>query len=267
MASHDRIELVEEYFDTNATNWSDLYSKAERANDVVLRDRKDAAVAFLAERLAPGARVLDAGCGAGMTAIDLIARGFFVHGVDISDKMIAHCRANLEQRGVAADSFELTHGDVLQAGFADESFDAVSALGFIQYQDDEVASLRELRRILKPGGLLFVSGPVKTRISNWFGLAGLYKRVRWGATLPKGHEVLSTISDHYYTPGRMKQLLDEAGFELLERRGHGFVNFAFIGGRLGFRGELALHRGLTGISRVLPISRFANDMMAFGQRP
>jgi SAM-dependent methyltransferase len=267
MATQDRIDLVEEYFDTNARSWSDLYSKAERANDVVLRDRKDAAVSFLAERLPAGARVLDAGCGAGLASVDLIERGFFVHGVDVADKMIAHCRENFAQRGLPAESYELTHGDVLNAGFEDESFDAVSALGFIQYQDDEVASLRELRRILKPGGLLFVSGPVKTRISNWFGFAGFYKRVRWGATLPKGHEVLSTISDHYYTPGRMKYLLREAGFDVLECRGHGYVNFAFIGGRLGFKGELGLHRTLTGAAKILPLSRFANDMMAFARRP
>ena len=267
MGAQDRIDLVEEYFDRNAQNWSNLYAVAERANDVVLRDRKDAAVSFLAERLSPGARVLDAGCGAGLAAVDLIERGFFVHGVDISDRMIDQCRQNLEQRGIASDKYQLTRGDVVHAELADESFDAVSALGFIQYQGDEVAALRELRRILKPGGLLFVSGPVKTRISNWFGLAGVYRRLRWGATLPAGHEVLNTISDHHYTPGRMKQILTAAGFEVLERRGHGYVNFAFIGSLLGLRGELALHRGLTGLAKVLPIRRFANDMMAFARRP
>ncbi len=267
MPTQNRIDLVEEYFDENAKNWSKLYSKAERANDIVLRDRKDAAVAFLAQRLSAGARVLDAGCGAGLTAVDLTERGFFVHGVDVSDRMIDQFRENFEQRGIASESYALTHGDVLGAGFDDESFDAVSALGFLQYQQDEVGSLRELRRILRPGGLLFVSGPVKTRISNWFGLAGLYRRMRWGDTLPAGHEVLNTISDHYYTPRRMKQLLQAAGFEVLEQRGHGYVNFAFIGGRLGLRGELALHRGLTGLSKVLPIKRFANDMMAFAAKP
>jgi SAM-dependent methyltransferase len=267
MPPQERIDLVEEYFDTNARNWSELYSKAERANDVVLRDRKDAAVSFLAERLPAGARILDAGCGAGMTAVDLIGRGFHVHGVDVSDKMIAHCRKNFEAGGIGPERFELTHGDVLSAGFEAGSFDAVSALGFIQYQDDEVTSLRELYRLLKPGGLLFVSGPVKTRVSNWFGFAGFYKRVRWGATLPKGHEVLGTISDHYYTPGRMNELLQAAGYEVLECRGHGYVNFAFIGGALGFKGEMALHRGLTGLAKVLPLSRYANDMMAFARKP
>lgn len=262
-----RIELVEEYFDRNARDWSELYEDVQRANDVVLADRKAAAVRFVAEHVRPGGRVLDAGCGAGPLAVELVGRGYYVHGVDVSEKMIAACGGNLRAGGFEAGSYDLTHGDVFEAGFRDGEFDAVSALGFLQYQDDEVAALRELHRILAPGGVLFVSGPTGIRISNWFGLAPLYRRLRWGSVLPEGHRVLDTISDHYYTPGRMRILLERAGFEVLERRGHGYCNFAFVGGRLGLKGELALHRGLTRVSRVLPISRFANDVMAFARRP
>ena len=262
-----RIDLVQEYFDQNAQNWSDLYRDAQRANDYVLADRKAAAVDFVVKSLPEGGSVLDAGCGAGPLAVELVGRGFFVHGVDVSEQMIAACRKNLEAKGFEPSSYALTHGDVFKAGFEDGQFDCVSALGFLQYQDDEVASLRELYRVLKPGGVLFVSGPTKIRVSNWFGLAPMYRKLRWGSVLPEGHRVLDTISDHYYTPGRMKSLLSEAGFEVLERRGHGFVNFAFIGGALGLKGELGLHRGLTKISKVLPISRFANDVMAFARKP
>jgi SAM-dependent methyltransferase len=264
--SADRIELVEEYFDQHARNWSDLYKDVQRANDVVLADRKAAAVEFVTRNVPAGGKVLDAGCGAGPLAIELVGRGYFVHGVDVSEKMIVACRENLQAKGFPVDRYALTHGDVFKAGFADGAFDCVSALGFLQYQDDEVAALRELNRVLKPGGVLFVSGPTRTRISNWFGLAPAYRRLRWGAALPEGHRVLDTISDHYYTPGRMRTLLESAGFEVLERRGHGYCNFAFIGGRLGLKGELALHRGLTRLSRVVPISRFANDVMAFARK-
>jgi SAM-dependent methyltransferase len=266
-AAPARIELVEEYFDRNARSWSELYRRAERANDVVLADRKRSAVDFAAAHLAPGARVLDAGCGAGPLAVELVGRGYFVHGVDVSEKMIAACRENLTAQGFGPERYDLYHGDVFAAGFPDRSFDGVMALGFLQYQDDERAALRELHRVLRPGGILFVSGPTKTRVSNWFGLAPLYRRLRWGSVLPPGHQVLDTISDHYYTPGRLRRLLGEAGFEVLGLEGHGYVNFAFIGGRLGLGGELALHRALTRAARVLPIRRFANDVMAFARRP
>ena len=261
-----RIDLVEDYFDQNAQNWSELYKEAQRANDYVLADRKAAAVDFVVKSLPDGGRVLDAGCGAGPLAVELVGRGYYVPGVDVSEKMIEACRSNLEAKGFDPSLYDLTHGDVFKAGFADGEFDCVSALGFLQYQDDELASLQELARILKPGGVLFVSGPTKTRISNWFGLAPWYRKMRWGSVLPEGHQVLNTISDHYYTPGRMRKLLDAAGFDVLEGRGHGYCNFAFIGGRLGLKGELALHRGLTKVSKVVPISRFANDVMAFARK-
>jgi hypothetical protein len=79
--------------------------------------------------------------------------------------------------------------------------------------------------------------------------------------------VLDTISDHHYTPGRLRRLLRDGGFEVLGLEGHGYVNFAFVGGRLGLAGELALHRALTAAARVLPIRRFANDVMAYARRP
>jgi 2-polyprenyl-3-methyl-5-hydroxy-6-metoxy-1,4-benzoquinol methylase len=264
----ERIDLVEDYFDANAQSWSDLYSRAERVNDLVLRDRKNIAVDHLARRLKAGDRILDAGCGAGLASLDMIQGGFIVHGVDISQKMLDLCKQTFDEKELDPNTYELSQTDVVQGGFDAESFDGISALGFLQYQDDEAHTLRELNRILRPGGVLVVSGPTRLRIANYFGLAGKIQRLRGREnTLPKGHEVLTQISDHYYTVGRLKNLLHGADFEVLDSIGHGYVNFAFIGGKIGFRGELMLHRGLTGLSRALPFLRsWANDVMVVARK-
>ncbi len=85
------IDMVETYFDDNAKDWSDLYSKAQRVNDLVLADRRDAAVDSLASAVTPGGLIMDAGCGAGRTSLDLVERGYRIHGIDISHKMLDHC--------------------------------------------------------------------------------------------------------------------------------------------------------------------------------
>ena len=268
-----RIELVEGYFDENADSWSALYSKAQRANDVVLKDRKDSAVAALTKNLPSGSRILDAGCGAGLTSVDLVKQGYRVHAIDISQKMLDLCRENLSKEGCPADAYELARADLDAASFEDEAFDGIAALGFLQYQENEGATLTHLKRILKPGGVLVVTGPTKRRISNLLGLAPRYKALRnrlagrAQATMPVEHQVLHKISDNYYTPGRFRELLSGAGFEVLDARGHGYANYAILSRRLGFKGEMFLHRNFTRLSRVVPIGRWANDIIAVARKP
>ena len=142
------MDLVEAYFDETSQDWSDLYGKATRTNDLVLADRKNASVSHLAKHLKPGSHVLDMGCGAGHTAIDLMELGHTVHGVDISTKMLAHARANFEERGFHVDQYELSAADLFKAELPAEGYDGIAALGFLQYQEDEGGALLALNRTL-----------------------------------------------------------------------------------------------------------------------
>jgi SAM-dependent methyltransferase len=96
------------------------------------------------------ARVLDAGCGTGRTMDELHGYGE-VHGFDLNPLGVEHARG----RG---------HGDVRVARleeipYPDESFDLVTCLDVLEHTPDDLVSLRELRRITKPGGWLVVTVP------------------------------------------------------------------------------------------------------------
>jgi 2-polyprenyl-3-methyl-5-hydroxy-6-metoxy-1,4-benzoquinol methylase len=282
--SRTHLDLVGDYFDRNAGEWSDLYRRVQRVNDIVLVDRKNTAVAELSSRVPSGGRILDAGCGAGLAALDLAQRGYFVHGADVAAKMLDLARRNLTENGIAPERFALSCGDVASFQLPAGSFDGVAALGFLQYQPDERVALREFHRLLKPGGVIVITGPTQTKLSNYFGLARYYHGLRrrlWRkpaaapAAAPGGsgnlsigehRAVLRQISPHAYGYGRFRELLHSTGFRVARIKGHGFVHFEIIGKHLGFRGEMFLHRFFSGLSKVLPIGRFANDIIVVAER-
>jgi len=94
-------------------------------------------------------RILDVGCGTGAN-LQMLSQFGAAEGVDVSSEALEFCRArgltNVKQG--AAET--LPHGDA--------SFDLVTGLDVVEHLDDDVAGLREMRRVLRPGGraLLFV---------------------------------------------------------------------------------------------------------------
>ncbi len=266
--SPSRIELVEGYFDDNSNYWSEAYLNPQYVNDFVLINRNKIAVDFLCSKLKPAASVLDAGCGAGLTTSALVESGFFVHAMDISQKMLDLCEQNLAAKGMPKSNYVLSNGNVLEADLPEKSFEGIAALGFLQYQTDEIQALKTLNKLIKPGGILVVSGPVKVKISDYFGLAKLYYTIRnWFKKSQPSAEtaVIHQISTHYYGVRRFKALLRDTGFEMLDWQGHGFVNFAIIGDWTS-RGQHFLHRFFTKLSNYLPIHRFGNDMVVVARK-
>lgn len=96
------------------------------------------------------ARVLDAGCGSGRNMVEFARLGT-VTGIELSDASVAAAR----QREIG----EVVQGSVLEMPFGDDSFDLAVCLDVIEHLDDDRAALRELRRVLAPGGVLLVTVP------------------------------------------------------------------------------------------------------------
>lgn len=109
--------------------------------------------AYLIPHLEAGLTLLDVGCGPGTITVDLarrLAPGQVI-GIDSSAEIIEHAAGLAFDEGVHNVRFQV--GDVYTLDFPDESFDIVHAHQVIQHVANPVAAMREIRRVLRPGGI------------------------------------------------------------------------------------------------------------------
>jgi demethylmenaquinone methyltransferase/2-methoxy-6-polyprenyl-1,4-benzoquinol methylase len=100
----------------------------------------------------PGQRVLDVATGTGLVAFGLARRGAEVVGLDQSEQMLAGARRRLAERPELASRISLVQGEAERLPFADAQFDALTFTYLLRYVDDRAATMRELARVVKPGG-------------------------------------------------------------------------------------------------------------------
>jgi demethylmenaquinone methyltransferase/2-methoxy-6-polyprenyl-1,4-benzoquinol methylase len=104
---------------------------------------------FLVSRLPrDGGRVLDVATGTGLVAAELLARGFDVTGLDQSPDMLALARERFGPR------VELVESSAESLPFDDASFDHLTVTYLLRYVDDPAATLKELARVVRPGGVV-----------------------------------------------------------------------------------------------------------------
>ena len=156
---------------------------------------------YLLGDLHPGQRLLDVGCGPGTITLDLAARVAPGHvlGIDASADVIRQAEATRAEAGVA--NVEFATGDVYHLGQDDGTYDVAHAHQVLQHLADPVAGLKEMRRVLRPGGILavrdadygaFVWGPPDARLDRW---RELYHQVtaRNGAEADAGRHLLTWV--------------------------------------------------------------------------
>jgi demethylmenaquinone methyltransferase / 2-methoxy-6-polyprenyl-1,4-benzoquinol methylase len=101
---------------------------------------------------APGMRVLDVASGTGMVAFALAARGATVVGLDQSEAMLGGARSRLLATPQLSARLSFVLGEAEALPFGDSEFDALSFTYLLRYVDDPAATLRELARVVRPGG-------------------------------------------------------------------------------------------------------------------
>ncbi|WP_336326116.1 class I SAM-dependent methyltransferase [Halovenus sp. HT40] len=110
-------------------------------------------------------RVLDVGCGTGLTSQYLGERAGCIDAIDLSDDQL--------QQAADSDEIRFVRGDAHHLPYAPDTFDAVVSVGAILYFSAPATALAEARRVTKPGGELLVAGfnrpsvPSSVPIENW----------------------------------------------------------------------------------------------------
>jgi demethylmenaquinone methyltransferase/2-methoxy-6-polyprenyl-1,4-benzoquinol methylase len=176
----------------------------------------------------PGDRVLDAACGTGDLAVAVAEAGAReVVGVDFSPRMLERARRKSAQ-------IEWIEGDLLSLPFPDGSFDAAT-IGFgVRNVPELERGLRELRRVLRPGGRLAVLEITRPR-----GMLRPFFTLWFDHLVPLVGRVLPTGGAYAYLPASVRRFpRAEELASLLAAAGFGDVRFRLLGGSI-----VALHTG------------------------
>ena len=118
--------------------------------------------------LAPGSRVLEGGCGTGVHVFGLRQNGFESIGVDNAPETVRLAKE-------AVPEMDIRLGDVLTLDFEDNYFDGYWSIGVIEhFWDGYEPVLSEMKRLLKPGGYLFLTFPYMSPLRKWKARRGQY---------------------------------------------------------------------------------------------
>ena len=173
----------------------------------------------------PGDRVLDACCGTGDLALAAAEAGGRVTGLDFSERMLEHARRK-------SSSVEWVRGDLLALPFADGSFDAATVGFGIRNVEDLESGLRELARVLRPGGRLGCLEITRPR-----GALKPFFRLWFDGLVPLAGKVLPGGAAYSYLPASVRRFPGPEDLAEAMRR----AGFEEIGWRLLGGGIVALH--------------------------
>jgi len=162
--------------------------------------------------LLPGQRVIDLGCGSGRTTVELAARVSprgAVTGVDISAEMLARARERAARLHVG--NAESVHADVQVHDLGEASFDAAYSRFGVMFFADPVAAFGNIRRALRPGGLLSFTCWQSVFENEWMLIPGAAVAEVTGALPPMpGPDEPGPFS--LADRDRVRAVLDAAGF-------------------------------------------------------
>ena len=150
--------------------------------------------------------ILESGCGLGRWVFYLRSLGYDIIGIDLAPEALREAKAFDPE-------VPIQEGDVLHSDFPDGCFHAAISLGVVEhFEEGPQQALSELRRLLKPGGLLFISVPIQNTVrklvTNHLKDLNRWRRSRGGERYE--------FEEYRYERRHFEALLRTAGFEIMD---------------------------------------------------
>lgn len=158
--------------------------------------------------LAPTCAVLELGCGTGTTALRLAPSVGRIVATDAAREMIEIARERAATAGCDNVAFAVAAAARIEA--PDAAFDAVLAFNLLHLVPDRGATYKEVRRLLKPGGLFISKTPALNEMN---------RMIRWA--VPLMQFVGKAPSVGFFSGAGLESEIENAGFAIVERARHG----------------------------------------------
>jgi ubiquinone/menaquinone biosynthesis C-methylase UbiE len=214
-------ERVTDFFDSHVEDYEAKHYAGEVRSFMTVRQER--VLQFVDElKLPRGAHVLDAGCGPGYLLEALARRGLQAYGMDAAAGMLRSAQVRLDAARPAF-PVSLEQGNIERLPYADASFDLVCSTGVIEYLKQDATMLREVLRVLRPGGSLVLPvtnlwSPVNyldffiefMKRRDWFvrPFNAVWQRLGHGPLIPRHFSV------RRHSPAALRQSLTAAGLVL-----------------------------------------------------
>lgn len=130
-------------------------------------------------------------------------KGARCFGIDVSQKVLSAVKTQ-------AKYVNAKYGDIRKIPYPKNSFDLIISIGTVEHFPDSIKALKEMKKVLKPGGVAMISVPVKYDLWGRFLFIGLLQKL---GLYHYGYEI-------QYTRGELKHLLIRAGFKILDDEGY-----------------------------------------------
>ena len=169
--------------------------------------------------LTRGSRILEGGCGTGVHVYNLQRHGFESVGIDNAPETVRLAK-------IAVPEMDIREGDVRSLEFPDDYFDGYWSIGVIEhFWDGYDGVLKEMYRVLKPGGYLFLTFPYMSPLRKWKARRGqysLYENMRSLDSSANGGLARGDAPRHFYQFAldheRIAQHFTKNGFALVETK-------------------------------------------------
>jgi 2-polyprenyl-3-methyl-5-hydroxy-6-metoxy-1,4-benzoquinol methylase len=207
---------------TTVEFWDELYNRQDFYGDVY-RQRMGTVLSWLdGLRLPLSSRILDIGCGAGRFAREAAKKGYKVLGTDYSHEMLVKANSICNSEGDLNVTF--LQGSIEALPLQISTFDVIVCLGVVGHLKSTDKALKELAKVLKPNGILFISFLNKARLVDRLDIPLLIltrlKRVMSGIAgfWKKGSDTNYDPPYRTYFIPEFKKSLELAGFKVLDSK-------------------------------------------------